>query len=84
MFERDVNKVTEYYALFAPELLNTNYTGEIWALYEDGKLTPNSEIHGHFEENTEAADVDTVMQEIRAALEEEEERLERMAEEPEE
>jgi len=78
MLERDVNNMTSYYAQYAPELRGTNYAKEIWALYEDGELHPEVELSGYFEENTEAADVDVVMQEIKAAFAEEQERQERL------
>lgn len=80
MLARDVNNITSYYAQFAPELSETQYAKEIWALYEDGELHPGSELSGHFEESTEAADVDSVIQGIEAALAEEQERLERLRE----
>ncbi|MEH6584205.1 MAG: PA4780 family RIO1-like protein kinase [Halioglobus sp.] len=85
MLERDVNKMRDYYGLFAPELLKTNYAKEIWALYEEGDLHPDIELTGYFEEDTHEADVDQVLEEIKAAMAEEEERLERIqaAEEPE-
>ena len=79
-FERDVNKITEYYGLYAPELLDTRYDREIWALYEAGDLHPEIELTGCFEETAEAADVDSVLQEIKAAMEEEMKRQERMRE----
>ncbi len=78
MLERDVNNITTYYGQFAPELLSTKYAQEIWALYEEGKLHPDIELSGHFEESAEAADVDLVLLEIRAAFAEEQERLERI------
>ncbi|MES9942650.1 MAG: PA4780 family RIO1-like protein kinase [Candidatus Thiodiazotropha sp. 6PLUC2] len=78
--KRDVNKITEYYGLYAPELLNTCYGGEIWALYEAGDLHPEVELSGQFKESTQAADVDTVLQEIEAAFVEEQQRQERMRE----
>jgi RIO kinase 1 len=78
MLERDVNNMTTYYGQFAPELLITKYAKEIWALYEDGELHPDVELTGHFEEPAEAADVDTVLQEIKAAFAEEQERLQRL------
>ena len=68
MLERDVRNMAEYFGQFAPELLNTRYAKEMWALFEDGKLTPDSELTGEFEEPEEEADVDAVMREIRAAL----------------
>ncbi len=80
MLERDVNNMTAYYGQYAPELLRTQYAKEIWSLYEDGALHPEVELSGHFEESTEAADVDLVMLEIKAAFAEEQERRERLAE----
>ena len=78
MLERDVNNMTTYYGQYAPELLGSKYAKEIWALFEDGELHPEVELTGHFEESAEAADVDVVMQEIKAAFAEEQERQERM------
>jgi RIO kinase 1 len=78
MLERDVNNMRDYYAQFAPQLKDTDYAKEIWALYEDGELTPDSELTGYFEPPTEAADVDAVIDEIKAAFAEEQERLERI------
>ena len=80
MLERDVNNMTTYYGQFAPELLGSKYAKEMWALYEDGELHPDVELTGEFEEDAEAADVDTVMQEIKAAFDEEQERQERIRE----
>ena len=80
MLERDVNNMTTYYGQYAPELLGSKYAKEIWALYEDGELHPEVELTGQFEESAEAADVDVVMQEIKAAFAEEQERQERLRE----
>lgn len=79
MLARDVNKMTDYYSQFAPALKGTRYAQEIWELYEDGDLHPDSELTGYAEEDTHTADVDLVMLEIKAALEEEQERLARIA-----
>lgn len=78
MLERDINKITQYYAQFAPELLDTRYAKEMWAIYEDGELTPDTELTGEFEDDSEAADVDAVLSEIKAVLAEERERQERL------
>ena len=78
MLARDVDNMTAYYGLFAPGLLQTRYAQEIWELYEEGDLHPDIELTGNAEEDTHEADVDLVMQEIRAAMEEEQERLERI------
>ena len=78
MLARDVNNMTTYYAQYAPELMETRYAKEIWALFENGDLTPEVELTGLFTESDQAADVDTVLQEIKAAWLEEQERQERM------
>lgn len=84
MLERDVNNMRDYYGMFAPEILETQYAKEIWSIYEAGKLTPETELTGLFEEPTEAADVDSVLLEIKEALAEEEERLARISADDEE
>ena len=78
MLSRDVNNMTNYYGQFAPELLDTRYAKEIWELYEAGELHPDIELTGEFHEDEQAADVDAVLTEISAAIEEEEARIERM------
>ena len=80
MLKRDINNMRTYYGQFAPELLGTRYADEMWALYADGHLKPETELTGEFEDPTDSADVDGVMLEIKAALAEEEERLERIRE----
>jgi len=70
MLERDVNNMRNYYGMYAPELLKTRYAQEMWALFEDGKLTPDSDLTGHFEESRAAIDLDSVLQEIESAEEE--------------
>ena len=78
MLQRDVKNMTDYYGIYAPELLNSHYGAEIWALYEDGELHPDSALSGQFELDTHTADVDSVMREIKAALAEEESRKQRL------
>ncbi|MFM5413371.1 PA4780 family RIO1-like protein kinase [Aeromonas dhakensis] len=70
MLERDVDNMRNYYGIYAPELLKTRYAREMWALYEDGKLTPDSELTGLFEESNERVDLDAVLHEIESAEEE--------------
>ena len=79
-FERDANNITAYYALFAPELLQTGYAGEIWSLYAAAELHPDTELSGHFEQSTKLADVEGLLEEIEAVRREEQERLARLAE----
>ena len=68
MLERDVGNMAAYFGQFAPELKYTRYAKEMWALYEEGKLTPETELTGEFAEPEDAADLDAVMREIRATL----------------
>ncbi|MFL1406560.1 PA4780 family RIO1-like protein kinase [Marinobacter sp. M1N3S26] len=77
MFQRDVNNMRRYFGRFAPELMDTNYAGEIWDLYESGKLHPDSPLTGLFQHDETAANVDEIMDVIDAAKEEEQERRER-------
>jgi RIO kinase 1 len=84
MLERDVNKITSYYAHYAPQLLDLPFAKEMWALYEEGELHPETKLTGIFEESSEEADVDAVMLEIKAVLAEERERQERVQEAQEE
>lgn len=83
MLERDVDNMTIHFGGFAPSLLKTDYGKEIWALYTSGKLQPDSKLTGRFERGTVDADVDTLMQVIDDAREQELERRlrELMAEE---
>lgn len=78
MLMRDVTNMTNYYGQFSPSLKQSKYGQEMWALFESGELTPETPLTGLFEEDTDAADVDTVLEEIKAAFEEEEARIERI------
>jgi RIO kinase 1 len=80
MLARDVNNISGYYGLYAPELLETKYAKEMWALFEAGDLEPETQLTGLFAESDEAADVDAVMAEIDAVRMEELERQERVRE----
>lgn len=80
MLERDVNKISSYYGQYAPELLSSQYAKEIWKLFEDGELHPESELTGLFVESTQSADVDGVLQDIESALVEEQNRQQRLIE----
>ena len=78
MLIRDVNNMVLYYGQFAPELLGRKYAEEMWALYEKSELTPDSELTGTFLGNQHEANVDSVLEEIKAAFEEEAARLDRI------
>ena len=80
MLIRDVDNITNYYGQFAPDILLSKYAQEMWALYESGELTLESKLTGLFKESTKAANVDNVIEEIKAAFMEEQERIQRIAE----
>lgn len=56
MLERDVGNMAAYFGRFAPELRQTRYAKEMWALYEAGELTAETPLSGTFVEAEEAAD----------------------------
>ncbi|MEG1038649.1 MAG: PA4780 family RIO1-like protein kinase [Pseudomonas sp.] len=67
MLERDVGNMAAYFGRFAPELKETRFAKEMWALYQAGELLPDSELTGLFHEEQHSADVAGVMREIDAA-----------------
>ena len=80
LLARDVNKITAYYGLYAPEILDTRYAKEIWALYEAGELHPEVELSGEYQAIESDPDVDAVLEEIKQAMLEEQQRVERLGE----
>lgn len=76
MLERDVNNLRNFFSVYAPKLASTQYGKEIWQLYGDGLLKPDSVLTGKVEIDTRPADVGAVMHEI--ALAEQEEREKQM------
>jgi RIO kinase 1 len=78
MLDRDVGNMSAYYGLFAPQLLKTRFAQEIWEHFEEGTLHPDMELNGLVEEDTHTANVDDIMLEIKEAMKEEQERLERI------
>ena len=70
MLLRDVNNLTAYLGRFAPELLDSWYGEEMWALFEAGELHPDSELTGVFVHDESAIDVDGVRHAINDAREE--------------
>ena len=70
MLLRDVNNLTAYLGAFAPDLLDTWYGEEMWALYEAGELRPDTELTGVFVPDETTPDLDGVRQAINDAREE--------------
>ncbi|SDS33569.1 RIO kinase 1 [Halopseudomonas litoralis] len=78
MLRRDVANMTAYYGQYAPALLGTRYAEEMWALYEAGELDTETALTGEFAEEGGEADIDAVMEEIKAVQAEEQARRERL------
>jgi RIO kinase 1 len=70
MLERDVLNITTSLARFAPELMDTDFANEMWALFQEGELRPDSALTGVFVRNDTPADVDAVMEAIDEARDE--------------
>ncbi len=70
MLIRDVNNITSTLARFAPELLATRYGEEMWALFEQGLLQPETVLKGIFVRDETAADVESTLIAIEDAREE--------------
>jgi len=80
MLARDINNMRDYYSTFAPEIKTTRYADEMWSLYEEGKLRPNTILTGTFVDSEILADVDSVVEEIKAVEKEEQDRIDRLSE----
>lgn len=80
MFARDVNNMRAYYGQSAPELLETQYAAEIWALYAEGDLTPDSVVTGQYDFDDSTADVGEMLTAIESVIAEEAEKQERIRE----
>lgn len=70
MLERDVNNIRATLGRFAPELLQTEFAREMWALYEQGELRPDSRLTGIVAREERPADPGSVIQVIEDAREE--------------
>ena len=70
MLRRDVANIRETLGRFAPELLSSQFGPEMWALFSQGKLRPDSELSGEFVRDEASADIDVVMLAIDDAREE--------------
>jgi len=70
MLLRDVNNLTATLGRFAPELLDTWYGEEMWALFEAGELRSDSELSGEWTPDESEVDLDSVRQAINDAREE--------------
>jgi len=70
MLVRDVVNIRDTLGRFAPELLSTQFGPEMWSLFSQGKLRPDSQLSGEFVRDETSADLDVVMSAIEDAREE--------------
>jgi RIO kinase 1 len=70
MLERDVNNIRGTLGHFAPELLQTEFAQEMWALFQQGELTADSQLEGVFARDETKADPDSVLLAVEDAREE--------------
>ena len=61
MLERDVRSITDTLGRFAPDLLVTQYAAQMWALFEQGELKPDSRLSGIFIKDETSADLGDVI-----------------------
>ncbi len=67
MLERDVENLAVYFGQISPELIDTQYGKEIWAIYQKRELLPETPLNGRIQQTEKKADVRAVMREIDAA-----------------
>jgi RIO kinase 1 len=72
MLLRDVHNLRDSLARFAPQLATTHYGEEMWAIYEAGRLHPQTPLTGEFDFTAEAADLEAVQMSIEDARKEQE------------
>jgi len=61
LFARDVEHLAAYLGRFAPQLRTTDYAGEIWDLYQQGRLHPETPLTGTFQRREGDSDVAAVL-----------------------
>lgn len=64
---RDVNNIKRFFSRFAPELNRLDYGAEMWLLYENSSLKPDSPLTGRFQAARHVVDTNVIMREIAAA-----------------
>jgi RIO kinase 1 len=70
MLLRDVNNISATLGRFAPELEDTRYAEEMWALLEKSELLPESKLTGMFVDDDTPVDIDAINEAIEDARDE--------------
>lgn len=79
MLERDCQNIAIYFSQFAPELARTQYGKEIWNLFSQGLLTPETPLTGRVAEDQSVTDVAAILEDIEDVRLEHEAMLSRLA-----
>lgn len=61
---RDVRNLTSFFGRHTKALDGTRYGDEMWALYENNKLTPETKLTGHYKGSDRKADTTSLLEEI--------------------
>jgi len=64
---RDVTSLCRFFARFAPELQRSQFGQEMWLLYEQTALTPDTPLTGRFTEARKVVDAQIILREVAAA-----------------
>lgn len=71
IFERDLKQLAAFFGKVAPELMKTDYPKEIWKLYKNAKLKPDSPLTGRVEVSHSKVDLGEVLHAIDDARDDE-------------
>lgn len=71
MLIRDIDNLAAYFGRFAPDLLAMDHGREIWALYQSGKLHPDTDLTGYIEHNRRPRDIAGILRAIDIVLKKE-------------
>lgn len=80
MLLRDVNNLRQFFGQFAPALLTTQFGGELWNLYQQGELQPDTPLTGTWVAAEGAVDLEGVLREIEDTRADEAARVARLSE----
>lgn len=71
MLERDISNLKDYFSQFAPEIAKTDFAKEIWNLYKNGRLKPDTELTGKYQPIDSIIDLGEVIEAIDGVKEDE-------------
>ena len=78
MLIRDVKNLQSFLSRYAPNLRHKKYGEEMWALYQDGQLMPDTKLTGKHRGSQKKVETMSLLEEIEASQREARERRERL------